>query len=441
MARIFLQSLGCDKNTVDAERMAHLLKQAGHELVAELESADCAVINTCGFIESAKREALDCVFDAVRCKQAGSLRAVVVTGCLAQRYTADMAKQLPEADAVVALADGAKIAEIIECVLSGERWLSPPSPPAIALAEGERARSGAPHVAYLKIADGCDNFCTFCAIPYIRGKYQSRKKQNVLDEARTLAAQGVKELILIAQDTTRFGSDTGEGDIADLIWGISEIEGIEWIRLLYAYPDGLTQKLTDCFARCKKLLPYIDLPLQHCSTQVLKRMGRHMTDSDEIVRRINALKSAVPDIAVRTTFIAGFPGETAQQFSQLCEFVKQNGFSRAGCFAYSREEGTAAARLDGQVRSDVRRRRADSLNLLLYELLLKRQQSRVGQTLAAICDGYSDERGKYVLRTVYDAPDIDTLLFADSERELACGDIVNVSITAADGVDLVGIVV
>lgn len=437
MAKIFFISLGCDKNRIDAEIMARRLLDAGHEVVPEPDGADCAVINTCGFIESAKKEAIDNIFNMVREKESGAIRAVVVTGCLSQRYGQELAELIPETDAVVGLCKNAEIAGVIDRVLAGERVLESGPPQALEI-EGKRALSTPPHYAYLKIAEGCSNHCTYCAIPQIRGPFRSRPMEAILDEARALAKQGVRELILIAQDTTSYGRDLKDGsNLARLLRSLNEVDGLWKIRVLYAYPDRIDDDLIRTMAACEKVAKYLDIPLQHASREILKRMAR-FGDSEKLLSLIGRLREAMPEITLRSTFIVGFPGETEEQFLELCEFLRQAKMDRVGCFPFSCEEGTAAERLTPQLDEETKLRRVGQFELLQSDILARKRQAQIGREFEVICDGFDLEREMFACRGEADAPEIDTNVWIPVEADLMPGEIYTVRICGADACDLYG---
>lgn len=439
MANIFLLSLGCDKNRIDAEIMAKRLQDAGHRLCDDVFTSDVALVNTCGFIEAAKKEAIDAIFEMVRIKEdeASPIRAVVVTGCLAERYRDEVADQIPETDAVIGIAKNHEIVAVIEEVLRGERVTEFDDPDKLII-EGERLVSTPPHYAYLKIAEGCSNHCTYCAIPSIRGRFRSRRMEDIVGEAKTLVKDGAKELILIAQDTTAYGRDLDDGSsLAALLRELVKIDGIWKIRILYAYPDFLTDELIDVIASEPKIAHYLDIPFQHADKSVLRRMGR-FGDKETLLALVERIRAKVPDISLRSSFIVGFPGETIDHFDALLEFLKKAKLDRAGCFLFSPEEGTPAAKLDGQMDEDVKELRAESFMALQTRILEEKQKEKIGRTLEAIVEGFDEESGMYVSRTEYDAPEIDTVLYIDTKKKLIAGDIADVRITDADSYDLFG---
>jgi len=437
MARIYFVLLGCDKNTIDAEIMASTLIDSGHEIVGDIETADCAVVNTCGFIESAKTEAVESVFDMVREKQSGKLKAVVVTGCLAQRYTHEVRELIPEVDAVIGLAHNADISQVVEQVLAGSKPELFGEPEGLAI-NGKRLVSTPQHYAYIKIAEGCSNRCTYCAIPKIRGRYRSRPKAEIIDEARDLAGRGVRELIVIAQDTTSYGADLSPHEnISGLLRDLCEIEGLWKIRLLYAYPDKIDDALIDVMSAQPKIAKYIDIPMQHCDAGVLRRMGR-FGDEHTLLELIKKLRDAVPEITIRSTFIVGFSGESDEQFSRLLGFVQKARLDRAGCFAFSPEEGTPAEKLDGLTDEETRSRRAEQFMAAQTLIMEAKLKAMIGKTLEIICDGFDEEAGFFACRSEHDAPEIDTCIYLPLECDLVPGELYDAVITSAENGDLYG---
>lgn len=437
MEKICIVSLGCDKNTVDAECMAKLLADAGYELCDTLATADCVLINTCGFIESAKKEAIDAIFAALRERDDPNtpLRAVLVSGCLVQRYGEEFKKELPELDGALGLCGNADIVAAVRAALSGKKHF--------VFGEPEQLCIGAPrlvstprHFAYIKIAEGCDNRCTYCAIPAIRGRFRSRPVADIVAEAQTLADAGVKELILTAQDTTAYGRDLGDGsDLAGLLEKLCRIEGIVWLRVLYAYPERVDERLIDVMAREEKIVKYLDIPLQHIDDTVLRRMGRH-TNGAQIKQLIATLRRRIPGIVLRSTFIVGFPGESEAQFESLYKFLEQVGLERAGCFAFSCEDGTPAEKLDGQLDDETKNRRQEQLSMLFAKQLDGRLQACVGTAVCALCDGFDAARGLWVLRTAADAPDVDSVVLCAGKLET--GRFYKLNIISAEGGELFG---
>ena len=433
-------SLGCPKNQVDLDVMVHSLLAAGHETVADLADADAVLVNTCGFIESAKTEAIENILMACSYKEANPNLKVLVTGCLAERYKTDIISEIPEVDAVVGCASNPAICAVLDRVTGGEQIESYGPKKDFPLG-GKRVIGTPAHYAYLKIAEGCNNRCHYCAIPLIRGPLASRDMNDCVAEARWLAGEGVEELIVVAQDPTAYGEDWGKpGSICELLDRLNKVEGIRWIRVLYAYPERITDDFIDAMIRNEKVLPYLHLPIQHCNDTILKNMNRR-SRHDELVAVIHKLRQRIPGITLRTTLIAGFPGETQEQFDELCSFVKEMQFDRLGCFAYSAEENTLAARMDGQIDEEEKRKRADIIMDVQTGIMSAKQAARVGQTLECICDGIDEESGLYLLRTKADCPEIDGNVCVDSEEPLYPGAFYEVKITDSDLYDLYGEVV
>lgn len=423
MNKIGMISLGCPKNQVDAEMMLSTLCEAGFEITGEVEGCDVVIINTCGFIGDAKKEAIDTILEVCQLKEEGSVGAVVVTGCLAQRYKDEIMKEIPEVDAVIGIGANSDIALVCRDVLGSKKVNL--FPPKLALPlEGGRVLTTPQHYAYLKIAEGCSNCCTYCAIPKIRGKFRSREMENIIAEAKSLAENGVKELIVVAQDTTKYGIDLyGELKLSDLLKELCKIDGIEWIRTLYCYPESITDELIETMASEDKICKYIDIPLQHCDGDVLKRMNRR-GDRESLTALINKLRKAIPDIVIRTTFIVGFPGETQENFESLCEFADEMQFDRYGCFAYSAEEDTPAATMENQIDEDVKVERASIMNAQQQRIFEDKLEALVGKELTVIVDGFDEDEMLYFGRSYMDAPEIDTVVIISSEEELTAGQFV-----------------
>ena len=421
-------SLGCAKNRVDAEMMLFTLRQAGYKIVEEAAMADVAIINTCGFIESAKQESIDEILELAQLKKEGKIKAIIATGCLAERYKDQMMKELYEIDAVVGIGANADIASVVDKVLEKEKVEVFPDKRKLPL-EGGRVQSTAYYYAYLKIAEGCDNKCTYCAIPMIRGRYRSREIENIVDEAKHLADNGVKELIVIAQDTTKYGVDIyGDYKLAALLKELCKIEKIEWVRVLYCYPECITDELIDVFATEDKLLKYIDMPLQHCDGNVLKRMCRK-GNREELTALIKKLRERIPNLILRTTFIAGFPGETEEQFTELAEFANEIKFERMGCFAYSQEEDTSAARMPDQIDEDVKERRAEILMEQQQLVMEKYNKSLLGKEIEVLVEGFDRYAECFFGRSKADSPDVDgKVFFTCNDRKPYEGEIVKVRV-------------
>ena len=438
--KIACVSLGCPKNQVDLDGMVYTLLSAGHETVAEISDADVVLVNTCGFIESAKTEAIENILEACSYKQQNPNLKVVVTGCLAERYRDQIRTEIPEVDAVVGCASDGIIDQIVDRVTGGEQ-LEIYGPKRDFPLGGKRVIGTPSHYAYLKIAEGCNNRCHYCAIPLIRGPLRSRDMDDCVAEAQWLASEGVKELIVVAQDPTAYGEDWGKpGSICALLDRLNAIDGIEWIRILYAYPERITDDFIAAMKRNQKVLPYLDLPIQHCNDEILHNMNRRSTRA-ELLEVIGRLRAAIPGITLRTTLIAGFPGETEAQFEELCEFVKEVQFDRLGCFAYSAEENTKAALMEGQLDQETKDRRAEIVMDIQTGIMSRKQAEKVGQTLRVICDGLDDESGLYICRTMADSPEIDGAVCVASEEPLYPGHFYDVKIDQSDLYDLYGQVV
>ena len=438
--KIACVSLGCPKNQVDLDGMVYTLLSAGHETVAEISDADVVLVNTCGFIESAKTEAIENILEACSYKQQNPNLKVVVTGCLAERYRDQIRTEIPEVDAVVGCASDGIIDQIVDRVTGGEQ-LEIYGPKRDFPLGGKRVIGTPSHYAYLKIAEGCNNRCHYCAIPLIRGPLRSRDMDDCVAEARWLASEGVKELIVVAQDPTAYGEDWGKpGSICTLLDRLNAIDGIQWIRILYAYPERITDDFIAAMKRNDKVLPYLDLPIQHCNDEILHNMNRRSTRA-ELLEVIGRLRAAIPGITLRTTLIAGFPGETEAQFEELCEFVKEVQFDRLGCFAYSAEENTKAALMEGQLDQETKDRRAEIVMDIQTGIMARKQAEKVDQTLRVICDGLDDESGLYICRTVADSPEIDGAVCVASEEPLYPGHFYDVKIDQSDLYDLYGQVV
>lgn len=439
--RIGIVSLGCAKNQVDAEMMLFTLKQNGYKIVADPAMADVVIVNTCGFIESAKQESINEIIELGRLKAEGKIKCIIVTGCLAERYQHMVKEQLYEVDAVVGIGANEDIADVVSKCLKGEELELYPNK-MCAMLEGGRIQSTPPHYAYLKLGDGCDNRCTYCAIPMIRGKFRSRTINSIVNEAKELAQSGVKELILIAQDVTRYGIDIyKELKLPELLNKLCGIEGIKWIRLLYCYPDEITDELIDCIASQEKVLNYIDIPLQHCNDRILKSMNRRGT-KDTIVTVINKLRKKIPDIVLRTTFICGFPGETEEEFEELAEFVKETKFQRLGCFTYSQEEDTPAAEFENQIDEEIKERRAEIIMEQQMSIMEEYCQSLLEKCIEVVCEGYDRYAECFYGRSMADSPDVDGKVFFKTDfTKPQIGDFVKVTITDFIDCDPIGIMV
>ena len=438
MAKIGMISLGCPKNQVDAELMLAKLDAAGFEIVNEISDCDAVIINTCGFIEDAKREAIDNILEMADYKEDGAIKKIIVTGCLAERYKGEILEELPEVDAVVGLGNNVNIVDIVNQTLSADDTLVAIGEKADLPLCGERLLTTPEYWGYLKIAEGCSNNCTYCAIPSIRGPQRSRTIESCVEEATALAKSGVKELIVIAQDTTRFGEDLyGEPKLHELLTELCKIEELVWIRILYCYPERLSDELIDVIAKEEKICKYIDLPIQHCNKDVLKRMNRK-GDRESLTKLIEKIREKIPDVTIRTTLITGFPGETDEQFEELAEFVKEMKFDCLGCFAYSAEEGTPAAKLPDQIENDVKVHRGELIMDAQYGIVLKNNESLIGKTFKTVVDGYDPYTDVYEGRTMRDAPEIDGKISFVYDGSLQPGDFIDVKVTDFNEYDLIG---
>jgi len=437
MTKVGFISLGCSKNLVDTEVMLHCLLEAGYEIVSEDIDADVVVVNTCGFIESAKSEAIENILDVAELKKMRHLRGIVACGCLVERYREEIFKELPEVDALLGVGSLRYIADAVAAVMRGEKYARFDDKETSALG-GDRLLTTPPYTAYLKIAEGCDNRCTYCAIPLIRGGFRSRTIEDVIKEAKELEALGVKELNLIAQDTTRYGLDIyGEYALHRLVRRITEETEIPWIRLLYCYPDKITDELLSEMRDNPRLLPYMDIPVQHISDDILRKMNRH-GDSACIRDAIKRIRDAVPGVTLRTTAIVGFPGESDADFEALCRFIKEIRFDRFGAFPYSAEEGTPAAEMDGQLDEQTKQHRYDILMQTQTEISAALLSEKVGKTLTVLCEGYDVVAECYYGRSAADAPDVDGKIYFMGKKGIPEGEFVKVKIVSAEDYDLIG---
>lgn len=430
-------SLGCPKNQVDSELMLSKLDNVGFNIIDTAVGADVVIINTCGFIEAAKQEAIDNILEMVDLKEDGEVGKIIVIGCLAERYRDEILKEIPEVDAVGGLGVNGDIVEFVNNVLAGEESSRYPEKEKLPLC-GQRILTTPSHWAYLKISDGCSNCCTYCAIPSIRGPFRSRTQDDIILEAKALAENGVKEIIVIAQDTTRYGEDIyGKPVLDELLYKLNEIDGIEWIRLLYCYPDRITDSLLKAMTECEKVLHYIDLPLQHASGKILRAMNRH-GDDKSLLSLIEKIRDYMPDCIIRTTFITGFPGETEEDFEILSEFVNEARFDRLGCFSYSPEEGTPAEKLPDRVDPETAVRRGEIIMEQQFGIFSDKLEALVGNVHKCIIEEYDGYLDCYKGRTWMDAPEIDSAISIVSEKELVIGEITDILITAAEEYDLIG---
>ncbi|GFI71681.1 ribosomal protein S12 methylthiotransferase RimO [Clostridiales bacterium] len=435
MFKVGMISLGCPKNQVDGEMMLDKLNKNGFRIVQNIEDSDVMIINTCGFIESAKAEAIETILETAEYKKAGLISAIVVTGCLAERYKDEIIEEIPEVDAVIGIGADSDIVKVCQKALVGIQTSNFPDKYYLPLND-ERLVSTPSHWAYLKLSDGCDNCCSYCAIPLIRGGYREREMQSILSEAETLADNGVKELILIAQDTTKYGKQIyGDYKLAELLKKLCRIKGIEWIRIFYCYPDRVTDELIETIAAEEKICSYIDIPLQHCNGSILKAMNR-FGDYASLKELLLKMKRKIPNLSLRTTFMVGFPGESEEQYEELCKFVKDIKFDKMGCFAYSPEEDTPAFSYENRIDDDIKQRRADVLMDIQYTITEEANKYRVGNVYKVIIDEKENE--KYIGRSYLDSPEIDSGIIFTSDKELEIGSFVHVKITDYDGYDLIG---
>ena len=435
--KIGIVSLGCAKNQVDAEMMLFTLKQAGYKIVVDPAMADAVIVNTCGFIESAKQESIDEIIELGRLKAEGKIKSIIVTGCLAERYQHAVKEQLYEVDAVVGIGANEDIAKVVEKSLQGEQTELYPSKLCLPL-EGGRVQSTPSHYAYLKLGDGCDNRCTYCAIPLIRGKFRSRTMESLIAEAQQLVNSGVKELILIAQDTTRYGKDIyGKYALCDLLEELCKIDELKWIRVHYFYNEAITDELISVMAKNDKICNYVDMPIQHINNRILKRMARR-TKRDEIETSIAKLREAMPDVTIRTSLIAGFPGETEEEFEELYDFVKNTRFDRLGVFAYSAEENTPAADFEGQLDEETKQDRLDKIMTLQQQISLEKNRERIGTVTEVLVEGYDSESFLFFGRSRGDSVGVDQTVFFAANDEIDFGDFVQVEILDAGEYDLTG---
>ena len=435
--KVLLISLGCDKNLVDSEVMLGLLNKAGHQLTNDETEADVVVVNTCAFISDAKEESINTIIEMGELKKTGKLKKLIVAGCLSQRYKDEIMKELPEIDVIIGATNYDKIVEAIgtdeESIIDDINYTPRPI--------AERIVTTNASMAYFKIAEGCNKLCTYCIIPHIRGRYRSMPMDSLIASAEKLASDGIKELVLVAQETTLYGVDLyGEKKLPELLTKLSEIEGIEWIRLLYCYPEEITDELIEVMATNPKICHYVDIPIQHSENAILKRMGRR-TSREDIVELVGRLRTAMPDIAIRTTLISGFPGETQELHDGLVDFVDECEFDRLGVFTYSPEEGTPAAEYEDQVDGELAVKWRDEIMELQQEISHEKNQQMIGSTQKVLIEGYLVDDDVYVGRTYRDAPGVDGIVFVSAPYELISGSFVDVKITEANEYDLTGVIV
>ena len=445
MKNVLFISLGCDKNLVDSEKMLGLLTEKGYTMVEEEKDAAAIVVNTCCFIHDAKEESIETILEMASWKEKGKCKALVAAGCLAQRYQEEIREEIPEVDAIVGTTGYTEIVKILDELLEGEGEETLTCCPSIdrlpASLSDKRVVTTGGYTAYLKIAEGCNKFCAYCIIPHIRGRYRSFPMEDLLDEAERLVKNGVRELILIAQETTVYGVDCyGRKALPELLKKLCQIDGLDWIRLLYCYPEEITDELIQVMKEEKKICHYLDIPIQHSEDSILKRMGRR-TNREELVALINKLRREIPDIVLRTTLITGFPGETEEEFARMVDFVEKMKFNRLGVFTYSTEEGTKAAVMEEQVPEEVKEQRRDRIMELQQEISAQTASRMVGKKMSVLIEGYLYEEDIYIGRTYMDAPKVDGNVFVRAEEEMISGDIVPVYITGASEYDLMGDVI
>ena len=445
--KILFVSLGCDKNLVDSEKMLGILSKRGYEFTDDEAEAEVIVVNTCCFIGDAKEESIGELIRLGRLKEDGKLKVLIATGCLAQRYSSEIFDDLPEVDAVIGTMSIESIGDIVEEALrkkegSKEEKISKIDPlDTKPYSDPHRSLTTGGHYAYLKIAEGCNKRCTYCIIPYVRGSYRSIPMEDIVKEAEELSAAGVKELILVAQETTLYGTDLyGKKSLPELLKKLCAVDGIRWIRLLYAYPEEITDEMIDVIASEDKICKYLDLPIQHSENSILRRMGRK-TSKESIEALIEKLRQRIPGMCLRTTLISGFPGETEDEFKKLYRFVNETEFDRLGVFTYSAEEGTPAAEMPDQIPSETAQRRRDEIMELQQAVSFDLNESHVGEILEVLIEGYLPEDRIYVGRTYRDAPGVDGLFFLEADKELMTGDIVKAKVTQALGYDLSGVMI
>ena len=435
---IGMVSLGCAKNQVDAEQMLFLLQQAGYNVLPEPAGADVVIVNTCGFIESAKTEAIDNILAMAQLKAEGSVGKILVTGCLAQRYQEEILKELPEVDGVLGTGSYYDVVSAVKQLLDGAEGIEEYGDIQAPVQECGRILTTPKHYAYLKIAEGCDNHCAFCIIPTLRGKYRSRPMEKLIEEAKELAASGVKELIVVAQDTSRYGIDLyGERKLAELLRALCKIDGFVWVRVHYLYPDEMSDELIDVLANEPKIVKYLDIPIQHIDDGILKKMNRR-GNSKYLKALLTKLRDRIPGLVLRTSLITGLPGEGEKEFEALCDFLREYKLERVGAFAFSPEEGTRAARME-YPDAEVARQRADVVEEIQSRIMDEWNESMMGKKLQVLCEGYDADEECWYGRTFADSPDIDGRILFDSEEELTPGDFVTVEVTDACDGELIGV--
>ena len=436
--KILFISLGCDKNLADSEDMLGMLVEKGYEITNEEKEAEVIVINTCAFIHDAKEESVNSILEMAQYKETGRLKALLVTGCLAQRYQKEITEEIPEVDAVLGTGSWDELIQALDKVFEGEKYLDFQDVDRLPQAEGKRVITTGGYYDYLKIAEGCDKHCTYCIIPKLRGKYRSIPMEKLVSQAEYLASQGVRELIVVAQETTIYGQDLyGEKSLHILLKKLCRIPGIQWIRILYCYPEEIYPELIQTMKEERKICHYLDLPIQHCNDRILKRMGRRTT-KEELIRIVETLRKEIPDIILRTTLITGFPGETQEEHEELMEFIDTMEFDRLGVFTYSAEEDTPAARMPDQIEEEEKERRQAELMELQQEISIDKGNARIGSNVEVMVEGKVADENAYVARTYGDAPGVDGYMFINTDTELMSGDFALVHVTGALEYDLIG---
>ncbi len=439
---IYFISLGCDKNLVDSENMLGILHEGGYRITNEEQEADIIIINTCCFIHDAKQESINTILEMAEHKKSGKLKALIVTGCLAERYKEEILTQIPEVDALLGTSSFAEILNVIEKITDGNQHTHFEALDRLPKVGSKRLLSSGTYSAYLKIAEGCDKHCTYCIIPQVRGNYRSVPLEDLISEAKYLAEQGVKELILVAQETTLYGKDLyGEKSLSKLLTQLCDIQGIEWVRILYCYPEEITDELIETIKKEPKICRYLDIPIQHASDRILKLMGRRTTKED-LINIIYKLRDNLPDIVLRTTLITGFPSETGEEHEELMAFVKEMQFERLGVFTYSKEDQTSAAKLKPQITAKIKKQRQKEIMKLQQSVVFSHTEKLIGNQYQVLIEGrIVEEENVYIGRTYMDAPQVDGFIFITSEAELISGDLINARVTGAKGYDLVGEIV
>lgn len=438
MRKVLFVSLGCDKNLADSEEMLGMLVEKGYEITNEESEAEVIVINTCAFIHDAKEESVNSILEMAQYKETGKLKALLVTGCLAQRYQKEIVEEIPEVDAVLGTGSWDELLQALDKVFEGEKYLDFQDVDRLPETEGKRVITTGGYYDYLKIAEGCDKCCTYCIIPKLRGKYRSIPMETLVSKAEYLASQGVRELIVVAQETTIYGQDLyGEKSLHILLRKLCRIPGIQWIRILYCYPEEIYPELIQTMKEEKKICHYLDLPIQHCNDRILRRMGRRTTKA-ELVQIVETLRKEIPDIILRTTLITGFPGETQEEHEELMEFIDTMEFDRLGVFTYSAEEDTPAARMPDQIEEEEKQRRQAELMELQQEISIDKGNARIGSEVEVMVEGKVADENAYVARTYGDAPGVDGYLFINTDTQLMSGDFAMVHVTGALEYDLIG---